>query len=156
MPLNLYDLVTQSTQYWEWWHRPAPGRPGSRIEFKASLGNRVPGQPGPHETCLKNPNKLSPQDKESLWSTFSSDFIPLPRGRLLIRRTELSAQTHISTPTHGMRQLPDMKTSKPERPCTGTPTPTGPVRERCPLIHSLPHCLSSCHNRAKPQNNKKR
>lgn len=113
--LCIYDLLTQNKQYWERWHKPAPGKLGQRAG--------VQGQPGPHETRLKNPNKPSPQDRKSLQSTFSSDFIPLPRGRKTHQKDRI-----ISTNTYNHSYAWDASAAmygyiKTRRPCTGTPDP---------------------------------
>lgn len=75
--------VTQSKQYyWEQWAQASPWGVGQQDQVQGqSWRYRVPGQPGPHKTRLEQPNKQFLQDRKSLRSTFSSDFIPLPGGR---------------------------------------------------------------------------
>lgn len=139
---------TSKQHYWGRWHGPVPGRWGQQDQVQGqSWLYRVPGQPGPHETHLKKPKKPFLQDRKSVQPTVSSDFILLPHGR----------KTHQRKHTYPHLRMAGIKcqawTHQNQKAfAQAAATPTGPVREHCPLIHSLPHCLSLGHNRAKPQN----
>lgn len=97
IPLSLRPYNTKQTVL-RAWHRPTPGRLGQQDRVQGQVWlYRVPGQPGPHKTRLKKPNKPFLQDRQSLQSTFSSDFIPLPRGRKTHQDKIISTNTYNHT-----------------------------------------------------------
>ena len=151
IPLSLRPYNTKQTVL-RAWHRPTPGRLGQQDRVQGQVWlYRVPGQPGPHKTRLKKPNKPFLQDRQSLQSTFSSDFIPLPRGRKTHQDNIISTNTYNHTYPWAVLAAMYGNITTRTKALHRHPDPLQVLSEST-VPSSLPHCLSPRHNRAKPQN----